>query len=976
MSFFQTNHQLIRYPISEGDALGLRNSQLGAIHSITSHFTVSKKPAIVVMPTGTGKTAVLMMSAFTLRANRVLVITPSKLVRNQIAKGFKELHPLKQLGVIDVDPGALKVKEQKTEIRDPNDWTSLLEFDIVVSTPNCLSPRIEGIVPSSADFFDLILIDEAHHSPAKSWTDILLHYPAAKKILFTATPFRRDKKEIAGKVIYNYPISQAYHEGIFGKIEFIPVETDLGNDVAIAKKCEEVFQAEPLEIVHYIMVRTDSKKRAKELEGIYQNNTSLRLKLIHSGLTAKTVENALSDLTKGNIDGIICVDMLGEGFDFPNLKIAAIHSPHKSLAATLQFIGRFTRTNAENISHAKFLAIPEEIAIEKYHLYRSNSVWRDMIIEMSESRIEAEISFRELVDGFATNEDDTIEEFEELSLGSIEPYYHVKIYSINDGDFQADRPVDLTKFGYQIVHRSDNIDENISVLIIQNNRKPKWSKVGSLVDISNHLIIVYYDEASSLLFINATIKNSIDLYEVIFKSYCSSVKPELLSNTELNSVLANITDSEFFNIGMRNRSRYGTNESYRIISGQSAHNSIQRSDANIFHRGHLFGKGTEEGSKVTIGLSSSSKVWSNKTSNLQLFIVWSRGIARKINERLDGRTNTPLDFLPSSISLESLPEKDVVFITWDELSFRSFTRVEITTASGVVEMELTDLEIKFNITASDHDNYHIVLSTDYFTLPVVFSYNYELHFTTTDEFLANSIKIFRTDHDEGLSIMNYLNSYPLVFYYSDFSVLFKNNQYLEAPANINPFPSELINDSFDWLGNGVNIENECNGTDSIHDYLKVYLSGLGLPFVYYDHGTGEIADFITGEVTTDEILIKLYHCKGSTAPAPGNRVNDIYEVIGQGIKSLTYTYQIRLIARLQQRQLGKTLSGPCSDNFTILRDLIATNRGMKVGFQIVIVQPGITKSGIEERISLLLSAANTNIRNTNNCKDILIIASN
>ena len=349
MSFFQANHHLIKYPIAEGDALGLRNAQVGAIHAITSHFTVSKKPAIVVMPTGTGKTAVLMMAAFNTRAIRVLVITPSKLVRNQIAKGFKDLQPLRKLGVIDVDPGGLKVKEQRKELRDAADWTSLAEFDIVVSTPNCVSPKIDGIVPSPEDFFDLILIDEAHHSPAKSWTDILLHYPDAKKILFTATPFRRDKKEIPGKVVYNYPISQAYHEGIFGKIEFIPVETDPGNDIAIARKCEEVFLAEPDEVVHYIMVRTDSKKRAKELEDIYKNNTSLRLKLIHSGLTAKTVENALGELTSGSIDGIICVDMLGEGFDFPNLKIAAIHSPHKSLAATLQFIGRFTRTNADNV---------------------------------------------------------------------------------------------------------------------------------------------------------------------------------------------------------------------------------------------------------------------------------------------------------------------------------------------------------------------------------------------------------------------------------------------------------------------------------------------------------------------------------------------------------------------------------------------------------------------------------------------------
>ena len=43
---------------------------------------------------------------------------------------------------------------------------------------------------------------------------------------------------------------------------------------------------------------------------------------------------------------IVCVDMFGEGFDLPALKIAALHTVHKSLGVTLQFIGRFARTAA------------------------------------------------------------------------------------------------------------------------------------------------------------------------------------------------------------------------------------------------------------------------------------------------------------------------------------------------------------------------------------------------------------------------------------------------------------------------------------------------------------------------------------------------------------------------------------------------------------------------------------------------------
>ena len=37
-------------------------------------------------------------------------------------------------------------------------------------------------------------------------------------------------------------------------------------------------------------------------------------------MTYKTVNQALNDLKSKKLDGIICVDMLGEGFDFPNLK--------------------------------------------------------------------------------------------------------------------------------------------------------------------------------------------------------------------------------------------------------------------------------------------------------------------------------------------------------------------------------------------------------------------------------------------------------------------------------------------------------------------------------------------------------------------------------------------------------------------------------------------------------------------------------
>lgn len=975
MGYFANNYHAIRYPVSEEGQPGLRKAQIGAIHSIASHFTISKKPGIVIMPTGTGKTAVLMMCPFVLKSNRVLIITPSKLVRDQITKGVIALQPLRNIGVLNIPANEIRVKELKNKVANPRGWAELGNFNVVVSTPNCISPDIEGVTMSDPGFFDLILIDEAHHTPAKSWIGILNHYVEAKKILFTATPFRRDKKEIPGKIIYNYPISHAYADGIFGQTEFIPVNAEVGDDVAIARECERIFRSEPAGILHYVMVRTDSKKRATELFQIYNNNTRLRLHMIHSGLTSKTVENTLNNLRSGTLDGIICVDMLGEGFDFPNLKIAAIHSPHKSLAATLQFIGRFTRTNANNVTHAKFLAIPAEVEIEKHYLYRTNSVWRQLIIEMSEDKIDAEISSREMMDGFQLNNDDTIEEFEELSLNSIEPSFHVKIYAINQGEFQCDATIDMEVHGLSIVHREENTEENISVLILQDLGFPKWSKSNTLKNVDNHLVIVYFDVESSLLFINSTIKKSIDFYEFILHSYCIDANGVLLSDRELNSVLANISEAEFFNIGMRNRSHYSTNESYRIVTGQTAHLSIDQQDADNFHRGHLVGKGVEDGGKVTIGLSSSSKVWSHRNGNLHLFITWAKEIAYKINEGLDGRTNTPIDDLPTSVSLDSLPNKEVVVVNWHESAFKNFTRVVYDNGEEQAFIELTDIQLVFNHHDSDNAHYRIALQCDYFSLPILFSYNYEKYFTSENEEISNQITVYQSTSDRGLGIIDYLNVRPLIFYFSDFSMLYNSYHYLDGPRNRQLFPSDYLDDSISWEENNVNIENECNGDTSIHYYLKERIANNHLPFSYYDHGSGEVADFITAEMNADEILIKLYHCKGSTARNPGNRVEDIYEVMGQGVKSLNYTNFSRLVEKIQKRQKGKTLNGPCNDKISILQDLIANNRGIKVGFQIILVQPGITKNAIQERISYLLAAANSTIRSTNNCRNLMVITS-
>jgi superfamily II DNA or RNA helicase len=206
MSYFATHYNAVRPPIATASSAGLRRGQLAAIHGLAAHFTLKKEPGIVVLPTGAGKTDVAILLPFLTSATRVLVIAPSEAVRGQLSARYASLSVLKSMGVLLDTIPLPKVKKLKQRILNTADWEQLREFDVVVTTPNSMSPVLKGVAPPPEDFFDLLIIDEAHHSPAKTWQAILEAFPNAKRALFTATPFRRDRKQINGTIVANYSI--------------------------------------------------------------------------------------------------------------------------------------------------------------------------------------------------------------------------------------------------------------------------------------------------------------------------------------------------------------------------------------------------------------------------------------------------------------------------------------------------------------------------------------------------------------------------------------------------------------------------------------------------------------------------------------------------------------------------------------------------------------------------------------------------
>ena len=77
----------------------------------------------------------------------------------------------------------------------------------------------------------MIIVDEAHHSAARSWQKVIDRFPNAKIIHMTATPFRSDRQEIDGELVFRYPFRSATLKGYIKRLKasyVAPTEIELG----------------------------------------------------------------------------------------------------------------------------------------------------------------------------------------------------------------------------------------------------------------------------------------------------------------------------------------------------------------------------------------------------------------------------------------------------------------------------------------------------------------------------------------------------------------------------------------------------------------------------------------------------------------------------------------------------------------------------------------------------------------------------
>jgi superfamily II DNA or RNA helicase len=188
--------------------------------------------ALVVLPTGCGKTGVAVLAAYALNATRVLVITPSVKISKQIHEAFcgsqarrcflEERGICPSAYVIQVVPRGECITDS-AKIRQ-----NYVDSFMVVNAHKIgglSSVKIEDI-PS--DGYDLVIVDEAHHYPAPTWKTLVDHFYQSRRLFITATPEYKGKSILEHSPCFTLPREVAVQSGIIRNIDFYEVPNPQG----------------------------------------------------------------------------------------------------------------------------------------------------------------------------------------------------------------------------------------------------------------------------------------------------------------------------------------------------------------------------------------------------------------------------------------------------------------------------------------------------------------------------------------------------------------------------------------------------------------------------------------------------------------------------------------------------------------------------------------------------------------------------
>lgn len=374
----------IKAPAHIEENLQLREPQIEAYQALYDFYKKGHRTAIIQIPVGCGKSGIAALAPFGIARGRVLVVAPNLTIKDGLFESFDVTNRQKCFWrKRSVLSNETMIGGPFATTLDTGNITVCEKSHFVISNVHQFATNPDKWLKRfPRDFFDLIIVDEAHHSPADSWRKVLEHFENAKVINMTATPFRSDAQTIEGSLVYRYPFKKATLKGYIKRVTasyVAPTELEFtakgeskiyslddvlrmkekdwfSRGIALSDPCNQSIidnSLEKLELLretgthHQLIAVACSVDHARKITAMYEAR-GFKSDLIFSQLDEVRKDDVVRRLKSGELDCIVQVQMLGEGFDHPKLGVAAIFRPFRTLAPYIQFVGRILRVVVQN----------------------------------------------------------------------------------------------------------------------------------------------------------------------------------------------------------------------------------------------------------------------------------------------------------------------------------------------------------------------------------------------------------------------------------------------------------------------------------------------------------------------------------------------------------------------------------------------------------------------------------------------------
>lgn len=937
---------------------GLRQPQIGALYATLAHWSTSDAPATIVMPTGTGKTETMLALLVCARLPRLMVVVPNTALRDQIFEKFVTLGKLAECGCVPDTvrlPAVLKLEHRPSTPEEVDDLFS--RANVIVANMQVAGQCAPKVHERMADLCSHLFIDEAHHIAAKTWSEFKRAFAAKPIVQFTATPFRTDGKRVDGKFIYSYPLTRAQDEGYFRPVSLLPVEEFDPDqaDGAIARRAgRQLSEDLTAGFDHLLMARAESTKRAEIILGIYQKHfPHLKPVLIHSKMEKGERSARLQALKDRESRILVCVDMFGEGFDFPQLKIAALHDQHKSLAITLQFIGRFTRDTPENVSNAHVVAniVDEAIADGLRNLYAEDADWNFLLKMFSEAATDKARKRQEILEGFTASLDG-------IPLQTLFPRMSAVVYRTNCKQWTPLRVEDVLG---ATLHTGPvlNPAQNLAVYITRDAEEVKWGSVRQLQNVTWNLHVLHWDEEQKLLFINSSSK---DFHERVAKEVGGT--DQRLAGQDVFRALGGIKRLVLTNLGLSHA--FGKNIRYTKFMGADIAEGLTETQKLNRKMSDVFGLGYEADEKTTVGCSFKGRLWSyQKAYDLSEWIDWCRQVGAKL---LDPQINMDaiLGNLIKARKITERPPLVPIMIMWPE-GFDDQPEEAVTIQLGGVETTLIESEIVPS-EYSDTGPLRFLVSTE--AGGAEFEINLSDDTAIYAQVAGPPAQVTVRGKTRPMAEAFALDPPIVHFANGDFLVM---NELFEIPKGAARIAFKEI-ETWDWTK--VNLKRESQGQGKFADSIqrRVLDEALGGYFgpsdiVFDGDGNGEVADVVTLHRDGAKLTANLIHCKFSASEKAGARIGDMYEVCGQAQKCVHWREEPKkMLQHLLSQEKRRTAKGQNSrfekGQRRDLQILINEARTLTFDYRIWLVQPGVDITRLSPAFTDVLGATEAFLRET------------